>query len=127
MRMTQSKIINFIGQVFRCLPQGVGIGLVIWAIGATATAQDAEYQYTSIRVTENPRGGVALEWMREPGPAPLLGWHVERLQPDGGMVRLNTARVEAGLFDPPATIYRIESLPSIEVQLQDDERPSKPR
>ena len=108
MRMTQSKIINFIGQVFRCLPQGVGIGLVIWAIGATATAQDAEYQYTSIRVTENPRGGVALEWMREPGPAPLLGWHVERLQPDGGMVRLNTARVEAGLFDPPATIYRID-------------------
>ncbi|HOU22338.1 MAG TPA: hypothetical protein PKX16_08970, partial [Kiritimatiellia bacterium] len=46
--------------------------------------------------------------MREPGPAPLLGWHVERLQPDGGMVRLNTARVEAGLFDPPATIYRID-------------------
>ena len=29
--------------------------------------------------------------------------------------------------DMHATIYRIESLPSIEVQLQDDERPSKPR
>ena len=59
-----------------------------------------------LRVCESPSGGVDVEWTREAGPPWSLGWHVEKQSPAGGILRVTTEWVEAGLFDSPATVYR---------------------
>jgi Peptidase family C25 len=62
----------------------------------------------SIRGVEQAAGGVMVEWVREPGPARVLGWHIERQLPGGRGLRLTTELVEADLFDSPSRIYRVE-------------------
>ena len=60
----------------------------------------------AMRAVASAEGGVAVEWERAPGPVPVLGWHVERALPGGAALRVTEARVEAGLFDAPSTVYR---------------------
>ena len=52
-------------------------------------------------------GGVQLEWTRDEGPPWIAGWHVERREPDGSVVRVTAERVRPGLFDSPAAAYRV--------------------
>jgi hypothetical protein len=60
-----------------------------------------------LRVLEDPAGGVQVEWTRAQGPPQLAGWHLERREPDGAVVRVTAERVEPGLFDSEATRYRV--------------------
>ena len=90
-------------------PRRLKTGLLVlaWLWAWPALAQSQEPGGGELRVREAPSGGVEIEWTRQAGPPWLLGWHLERKEPaGGGGVRLTHERVEAGLFDSPATIYR---------------------
>jgi hypothetical protein len=84
-----------------------GIRVVILALASAVSAQSQDLSPVSLRLIENPGGGVFVEWTREAGPSQLLGWQVERQLPGGDVLRVTDRRVEAGLFDPPSTVYRI--------------------
>lgn len=74
---------------------------------ASSAFAEAESSAASLRVVESPAGGVEIQWTRPAGPNNLLGWHVERQLSDGTPRRVSAERVEPGLFDSPATVYRI--------------------
>ena len=81
--------------------------MVMGSCGLAPTVFAAEPSVSGVeRVVVTAEGGVVVEWTRTAGPRQLLGWHVERQLPGGGALRLTAARVEAGLFDSPATVYR---------------------
>lgn len=80
--------------------------LVLMQMLAGTVAADSVPSGVSLRGEAAPDGGVYVEWAREAGPPWLLGWHVERQLPDGGVLRVTSGRVEVGLFDPPAFAYR---------------------
>ena len=51
--------------------------------------------------------GLHLEWTRPEGPVRLAGWRVERRDPDGSVAPVSADRIQPGLFDSPATVYRV--------------------
>jgi hypothetical protein len=107
MRKTQSVPRHTIGA--RSFRVAAWMGMLIFSGGlAVSAGVEAGPPAPSMRVLEQPAGGIAVEWVREPGPAQVLGWHVERQLPDGGPLRLTTDLVEAGIFDSPSTLYRVE-------------------
>lgn len=83
-----------------------GVLLLAGVLALTSTAEPAA-SAGSIRVVEDPGGGVTVEWTRNVTPFQLLGWYVDRQLPDGGVLRVTTERVDPGLFDSPASVYRI--------------------
>ncbi len=60
----------------------------------------------SLHVMANSRAEIFVEWTREAGPAMMAGWHLERQNPNGSVVRVSERMVEPGLFDEPASLYR---------------------
>ena len=74
-----------------------------WACSAMAEAAPPS---VSLRVAAAAGGGVDLEWTRDAGPPGWPGWHVERQQPGGGVLRVTDERVDAGLFASPSFVYR---------------------
>jgi putative transposon-encoded protein len=87
------------------------VGALTWAgawSGAVSVRGESAYEpAVSLQVVANPEGGVTVEWTRESGPYHLLGWHLDRQLSSGGFVRVTPAQIEAGLFDPPSTLYRV--------------------
>jgi Peptidase family C25 len=85
----------------------VGLGvLFLGGMGVSGAFAETAPSSPSMRVLELPAGGVAVEWAREPGPAQVLGWHVERQGADGEILRVTDERVEAELFSSPAQVVR---------------------
>ena len=89
----------------------IGWLVFVWMGGAEATAQ-GESTGVSLRAVESMGGGVDVEWTRGSGPPWLLGWHVEKQLPNGQVIRLTEERVDLGLFDSPASVYRFHDADS---------------
>ena len=99
-----ANLLRTAARLFRAAVWAVaGLGACGWVSPALSAEPPA---CASMRAVVCAEGGVAVEWERPPGPDPVLGWHVERALPGGAALRLTDARVEAGLFDAPATVYR---------------------
>jgi hypothetical protein len=92
------------------------VGLMVQLAFAMAVHADPapSLPMAPLRVVADAAGGGVVHWTRDAGPAVLLGWHVERQEPDGRVVRVNSTRVAAGLLDEPSAVYQVrdEALPA---------------
>lgn len=106
-RMKATKFSSRHAKIHRFYWVFAGIGAIILGVLAGSAWAQSGGGPGSLRVVKDPAGGVAVEWMRNGEPSPLRGWHVDRQLPDGGRLRVTAEPVEPGIFDSPASVYRI--------------------
>lgn len=109
--MVKCRSISSLRRFGRGVRMVLAVGLLGWgsARASAAAASDGpglEADY-SVQVLVADGGGVNVQWARGAAGPLLMGWHVDRQQADGRIVRVTESMVAADLFDSPATLYRV--------------------